>query len=359
MAIYVAYLILAGIQLPLFYRKDELGTRQLRRKAYLAVCCAELIFLAGLRGYTVGADTEVYLQSIDYYSKKPLLVLVENKFSSPFHYELGYLVLTQLSAALGLGRTGFLFLVAFIIYIPVFRVIMKHSEMPYISILCYFAFGMFSYSLGIFRQMIAISILLCGWRYVVERHLVKYILVVALAASFHTTALIALALYFLYGIQWKRIIWFVPVIELCLLFFGRPIILVATKLLPQYAGYLGSQYDLSGGSYKMLLLLNAVLIACIIFRDKDSSRDDMVICALILAACVQAVGYSMALFGRMVPYFSTYILFAVPNVLKRIDKRFRPFLVVGAVAALFFLVFMEFNGNKYVTPYYTFFDQIQ
>ena len=359
MAIYIGYLILAGIQLPLFYRKDELGTRQLRCKAYLAVCCAELIFLAGLRGYTVGADTAAYLQAIELYETLTVQELIHARHLNLFSFELGYMVLSKLCAALGLGKTGFLFVVACIIYIPVFRAIMKHSEMPYISILCYFAFGMFSYSLGIFRQMIAISILLCGWRYVVERRLVKYMVVVALAASFHTTALIALALYFLYGIQWKRIIWFVPAIELCLLFFGRPIILVATKLLPQYAGYLGSQYDLSGGSYKMLLLLNAVLIACIIFRDKDSSRDDLVISALILAGCVQAVGYSMAIFGRMVPYFSTYLLFAVPNVLKRIDKRFRPFFAVGTVAALFFLVFMEFNGNQYVTPYYTIFDKIQ
>ena len=358
MANYICYLMLTGIQLPFFYKKDELGNWYLKNRAYLALCCVELIFLAGLRGYTVGADTMSYLQSIDYYSKKPLFILLEKKFASPFHYETGYLILTQMSAALGLGRTGFLFVVACLTYIPVFYAMSKYSQMPCISILCYFAFGMFSYSIGIYRQMIAISILLCGWRYVVERKFIRYMLVVALAMSFHTTAILAVTLYFLYGIKWERVIWLLPAVEIGLLFFGRKIVVLATKLLPQYAGYLGSAYDLSGGSYKMLLLLNVLLIASIVFRQKDSSSDNMVITALILAVCVQTVGYAMAIFGRMVPYFSTYIIFAIPSIIQGIDKKLRPFCILAAVGCICLLLFMEFNGNDYVTPYYTIFNQV-
>lgn len=359
MAVYIGYLILAGIQMPLFYRKEELGSRRFNRKAYLAVCCIELIFLAGLRGYTVGADTAVYLQAVDFYSGRSLPDLITAKPPEKLAFEAGYTAFTKLSVMLGLGKTGLLFAVASILYIPIFRSVSRHSEYPYLSILCYFAFGMFSYSLGIFRQMIAISILLCGWRYVEERKILPYMLTVALAVSFHSTALVAFALYFLYGIRWKRIIWLLPALEIGLLVFGRQIIMLAIRLLPQYADYIGSQYDLSGGSYKMLFLLNAVLLACILFRQKDSRRDDMVICALVLAVCVQSVGYSMAIFGRMVPYFSTYLIFAIPNILKSVEKKFRPYCIAAAVAGLALLVYMEFNGNQYVTPYYTVFNKLQ
>ena len=107
----------------------------------------------------------------------------------------------------------------------------------------------------------------------------------------------------------------------------------------------------------MLLLLNVVLIASILFRNRENSRDDMAICALVLAICVQAVGYAMGIFGRMVPYFSMYLLFAIPNAVHGVKKEFRPWCVVAAVACLCVLVYMEFHGNQYVTPYYTIFCQ--
>lgn len=356
MANYICYLILIGIQLPFFYKKDELGNWYLKNKAYLALCCVELIFLAGLRGYTVGADTATYLKAFNHFRGVPFWKIITEKYMSPRAFEWGYFYFTEMCRAMGMNETVYLCVIACLIYIPVFHAVSKYSDMPYLSLLCYFAFGLFSYSLGIFRQMIAISILLCGWKFVEERKLIQFLCLVALAMSFHTTALVALMLYILYGIKWKRIIWMLPGMEVGLLVFGRKIILLATKILPQYVEYLGGQYDVSGGSYKMLLLLNAILIASIMFRNRENTRDDMVICALVLAICVQAVGYSMGIFGRMVPYFSVYLLFAIPNAIHRVKKEFKPWCVLAAAVCLFVLVFMEFNGNDYVTPYYTIFD---
>lgn len=360
MAIYICYLLLAGIQVPFFYyKRDALGARCFDSKNYLTLCCIELILLAGFRGYTIGADTGMYLKAIDHYSNLPFSELLGAKLVWPFDFEVGYFVLTKLSVLLGLGKTGFLFVVACITYIPVFAVITKHSPIPYISILCYFAFGMFSYSLGIFRQMIAISILLIfGWKYVVERRFVKYMLIVGFAMLFHTTAIVAVALYFLYGIKWDRIIWLVPVVEVGLLILGRAVVMFAIKVLPKYAGYLGSQYDIEGGSYMMLLLLNVILFASIIFREKGNCHENMTICALILAICLQCISYSMAIFGRIVPYFSIYLMFAVPNIIRGVGKKWKPLVTPSVVAFLFILSFMMFNGNENITPYYTIFSKL-
>ena len=85
--------------------------------------------------------------------------------------------------------------------------------------------------------MIAMSILFVGWRYVTERRLVKYMLLVAVAMLFHTTSVIAVALYFLYGLKWDRVLLFVPLAEIFLLVLGRPVVMFALRLLPKYAGY--------------------------------------------------------------------------------------------------------------------------
>lgn len=362
MVAYFGYLVLAGIQIPLFYKKDHLKRRYFNNQGYLRLCCIELICLASIRGYTVGADlSQYYLKAIDYYGRLPVSELLTAELVWPFDFEIGYFALTKLSVLLGLGKTGFLFVVAILIYIPLFRTIKKYSPMPYISILCYFAFGFFSYSLGILRQMIASSILFCGWSYIEDRRFFKYLLTVAIAMTFHTTAIVGILLYFLYGVNWRKVIgWIIP-LEIVLLLFGRVFALAIVKIFPVYAGYVGSRYDTQGGTYLMLILLNVVLMACVLLRGKEKkSCESVTICALILAICVQCVGYSMNVLGRATRHFSVYLIFAIPYVLCNLKKKigYRWTFVVTSlvVICLFVLSYLEFNGNKYIVPYYTIFD---
>ena len=360
MAVYIGYLLLAGLQLP-FFCKRKLNHLYLDVDRYLRLCFLELLLLAGLRGYTVGADTSAYLGALDFYGTYPKSELMRAVLVYPYHYEIGYFTLTKLSILFGLGKTGFLFLVALLIYIPTFSAIKKYSPMPYISILCYFAFGFFSFSLGIFRQMIAISILFCGRKYVEERKLAKYIVTVALAMTFHTTAIAGIVIYFLYGINWRRIIvWLLPM-EAVLLIAGRKIAMLLVSLFPRYASYVGSGHDNQGGTYLMLLMLNIVLLASILFRDENQKKkDDVVICALILAILLQCVGYSMSTISRGVPYYSIYLIFAIPNVLVNLRNKMRhgwpQVILFFVIICLFALTFREFNGNYFVVPYYTVFN---
>lgn len=358
MAAYLGYLILAGVQALFFYRRDNMGKKQFDARAYLFLSCIEIILLSGLRGYTVGADTVVYLDALRHYKTLPLWEIPLAPLVYPFDFEVGYFALTKLCAFLGMNESVFLLVIAIATYIPVYKTIKIRSTIPYLSILCYFAFGMFSYSLGVFRQMIAISILLCGWRYIRERKPVKYLIVVGIAMTFHLTAVIALFLYVLYHIKWKNVIVFVLPAELVLLVSGRPLVILATKIFPQYTHYLGGKYDLQGGSYLMLLLLNVVLLVCIILEKKGKFSDDVTMCALILSVLFQAVGYSMALFGRIVPYFSIYLIFAIPNIVYGMGKHWRKPVGILIIMVLFSLTYWLMNGNQYVTPYYLFFQDI-
>ncbi|MBQ3219235.1 MAG: EpsG family protein [Clostridia bacterium] len=355
MVAYLGYLALAGIQSLFFYAKDKRGKVHFKSKTYLILCCIELILFAGLRAYNIGADMDIYLLAIDVYGEMPILEMLKAPLRYPFDFEIGYFIFTKFAILLGLGKTGFLFLVAIVTYVPIFMAIYKKSQDPFLSILTYFSFGLFSYSLGLFRQMIAISIVLCGRKYILKREGLKFCLFVALAMLFHTTAIISLLLYFLYGINWKKLIWIVIPAEILLLVFGRLVVDFAFILFPKYSNLIGGQYDVKGGSYLMLLFINVVLFACVYFTEKDRFRDRLTICALILAGMLQALGYSMAIFGRIVPYFSTFIIFAIPDLVKCIKKKWRSLVYIATVVFLFALVVKEFYGNIYLTPYALFF----
>lgn len=355
MIAYIGYLCLIGFQIPLFKKKDIYGKKYFCKKKYLFLCCIELIILTGIRGYNIGADTPVYLGALDYYSRLPLQNLLTARLVWPFDFEIGYFALTKICVLFGFGKTAYLFIVATLIYVPVFMVIRKYSLLPFISILCYFAFGMFEYSLGIFRQMIALSIVLCGWEYVEKRQLGKYGLVVGVAMLFHTTAVLCILLYIIYGMNWKRIIWVLPSVEIIFMLFGRYILTLVFKIVPKYAGYMNGVYDQRGGSYTMLFLLNIVLYLCVFLWKKNDSHRRITICALVIAVCFQALGYSMGLFGRVVPYFSVYLMFAIPGIICSFNREWKSIVCVFVMVCLFVFVYLQLNGNEYVTPYYTFF----
>ena len=354
MLIYLGYLLLILIQLPFFRKVTDDGSVVYRWKPYLILCCAELTVLAGIRGYTVGADTGIYLKAFDHYSKLPL----NAELVWPYSFELGYFWLTKLCGFLHFSKTAFLFLIAFIIYIPIFKSIYKYSKIPVISIFVYFAFGMFSYSLGIFRQMIAISIILLGLKYVKERCLWKYLFFVFLAMLFHTTALIVLPLYFIKNINPTVLAVLLIPTEIILIILGRYILnFIIVYILPKYSSYLSEIANIEGMTYLMLIFLNMIYFLALWLYTKYKTVDKLFLNALAIAIVLQVLGYSMEIFGRIVTYYSVFLIFLIPDMLKCVNQKHKLIFNTITVMMLFALIIKDLYGNAFITPYYTFWMQ--
>ena len=382
MAIYFLYVVL--ISLEFWYASKKGWLKTAKGKAwYVAICCAEMALMAALRGNTVGADTARYVEALEYYSKLPKDKVLFADLVWPFDFEKGYLLLTQICALINMPAPIFLLLVALVIYIPLFYAINRYSKIPYISILAFMAMGFFSYSLGIFRQMMAMSIVLCGVKFIEQKEWAKYFALVVIAFTIHTTAIIMVPVYILAQIPikkyWK---WIVP-IELACLSFGRTMIELAAKVLPQYAHYFGGKYDVQGGTYLMLILLNVLLFAMLYLYGKGLSKNYVVISALSLAVIVQTMGYSMAIFGRIVTYLSIFSIFAFseiasvlltePSAYKKdlqeqiVEKNWKVVRVfkyefnlktvlwIAFIGGLMLLILKDLIGNRYITPYTFFF----
>lgn len=382
MAIYLTYLLLVGIQFWYAGRNGFLNTNKGKARL-LMICCGELILLATLRGFTVGADTKRYLDALVHYSKLPKKEVLTAKLVWPYDFEQGYFLLVKLCALINMPRTVFLLLVALVIYIPVFYTINWYSKIPYISILAYFGLGFFAYSLGIFRQMMALSIVLCGLRFIGKKQLGWYLITVALASTFHTTVLLILPLYFLTNLAPQKYMkWILPA-ELVCLVLGRPIVVMLVKLVPQYAHYLGGNHDSQGGTYLMLILLNALLFAMIYLHSKGYTKNRMAIAALTMGVLVQSIAYSMGLLGRAVYYFTYFAIFVFAEIAyimmneteiygliktdtvaawnwglamaKKYKISLKLVIWVLFCAGLTVLILMNLVGNKYVVPYTFFF----
>ncbi len=369
MGIYLLYIFIVLLQY-LFFRDpkkryrakilyDDAKKENRRKRNFLILACIELILIASLRAGSVGADTETYLLGLENYKNISFLEIFTAPLVFPFDFESGYFFLTKVCAFLQFPPNLFLALIALLIYIPVFKYIYQHSEDACMSILAYIAFEIFSYSLGIFRQMIATGIIISGIKYIQDRKLFKYIVTVVIAMLFHVTAIIALPLYFLVRLNWKNKIWFftVFILEGIALILGRKIIDLAVLVMPQFKGYVGSQYDIRGGGLTNLLFLNIVFVALYFILERKKvieGKEAIMISQIALAILLQCCAYHMALFGRIVPYYSIALLVSVPYIAKKFikkNKNRRFSITMAAYAFLLGVAVFRLMTDTAICPY--------
>ncbi len=327
-----------------------------RRKIFLILVCCELILFTGFRNVGIGADTQVYLKALHHYTGITFPELFLKKLVYPFDFEIGYFFLTKLCGFLFFNDTLFLILIACLIYIPVFIFINDYSKQSLISVLIYFSFGMFEYSLGIFRQMIAISICLMAFRYILKNDFLKFFLVILIASLFHTTSLVMIPLFLISKIDLSKMIKYILPLELVVLFCARPIVLGLIYLFPKYSGYIGGMYDVRGGTYTMLILLNVIFFLSIYVKEKTQLfvgdvLYDISMKALLLGVFLQILGYSFGLFGRIVPYYSVYLLLLIPNLLRVTQIKQRNYLFLLIIPFLIFIFCFSIRNNIYILPF--------
>lgn len=324
-------------------------------KRYCILICLEMILFAGLRALRIGADTSVYLNALVCYKNLPRNEILNAPLIYPFDFEAGYFLLTKICAYLQINQTAFLFVVAVLIYAPLFAFINKNSKNPLISVMAYIAFGLFSYSVGLFRQMIAISICLCGVPFIKQKKCVKYCLCCILACLFHSTALIMIPFYWFDRIDLKRhrtsYLTIVLGLEVVCFLFGRKIINFILGFVQKYSGYIGSRYDVQGGSYLGLIYLNLLLILSIlVVVPKVNDEDAMCIKATMIACILQSCSYAMGVMGRIVCYYSIYSIILLPLVANHIVKE-KAIARIGLYALLLALTLYVVKNDMVLRNY--------
>lgn len=111
--------------------------------------------------------------------------------------EPGYLLLNKICSVVFPWTQSIVFIEAFICIYFTFRFIYLNSDDVYLAVLMYLAQGLFIFELTGFRQAIAISLCLYSIEFVKKRNLLGFLITIALACSFHTTAIVFLPIYFI------------------------------------------------------------------------------------------------------------------------------------------------------------------
>lgn len=335
---------------------------RVNRSMLVNLMCIELIFFASMRSYNVGADTIRYVTALEEYCQYSAFEIIKAESIYPYRFELGYFWFTKLCALFNLNYSLFLLIIACIIYIPTFKLINKYSPFPLLSLLIYFGFELFSYSLGLLRQFIALSIVLIGLDNLFSKKFLRWLFYVFLASLFHQSAIICLAYWVINRFNFKRILILSVLLQPVFLFFGRYILIIVFSLSTFYNPYIGSIHDNVNSSYIMLVMYDLLLLVCIYhqfcLKRINTIIFDFAIKSVPVICCLQALAYSLGIFGRVLMYFSIFNIVLIPMLIKDIFNKQQAFFIAGITGFAFIILFVIRTFSPLFISEYTFFWEI-
>ena len=264
-----------------------------------------------------------------------------------------FTIFTKLTSYIGNYRF-YLFTISLLFIGSISYFIYRYSEHPLLSFVVFFSLY---YVLGFYllRQIISLSILLFSYRYLKDRKIFKFSIIVILASLFHSSALIFLLAYPVYNIKlnYKRIIYILPIIVI--IFVLAPHILDGlVKIFPhnEYLSNLNA-YQVSDGWLAPLAFFSILSVVSAYFSLKfDKSDISKLTMLLILGTVFIALTNSIGEFYRISIYFTIFSIIIIPNLIEGIFKMetrnlASAIITIVFVAYFFFIVVSQNDAINY------------
>lgn len=298
-------------------QKDYVGGKieSVKKPKPLSIWIVFIIFsfVAAFR-YGVGTDFYSYYKNNNWINR-----FEEGNYSDP-----GFTVFSIVCDFLFRGQKGAITIGAAIVTVALFVfTIVKRSESISISIFLFIFAGCF---LGMFngvRQYLATAILFAGYRFVVDKKPIKWLLVVLLAASIHITAILMFFIYFLCNLKcdWKRVfIYFV--LATILLFAYEPLFNLVGALKQDTIDT--SDVYMSGTVNRLRIVVQFVPMVMLVFLDKRKLNEDKEARFLfnisLLNGALAIAAMNSPYLSRFWIYTSCFQILMYPSIFSKMKK---------------------------------------
>lgn len=308
--------------------------------------------IAGIR-YYVGTDYEIYQKFYTYAEYLGVKYFIRQ--DGTISELLFYLVLT-LGRIIFNNYNGFLFLASFITNMFVIYSLDYHKEkinMPF-SLLIYYLL-LYPTSLNIVRQMMAVSIIIYAYRYIVEKRFFKYLMFVLIASLFHATAVIALMFYiFAYSTpkNRKKFIWL-----LILSTISLPILIKVAHHIPLFSKYFNA-YDVKfSPQFGLLAKKLPIILMTLLYSKRIAKKEDRSYIFVLLYMTEIALSFMsfFVIWGFRLSYYvcGSQLFLAPLLVNSRNTPRKRDNLRIALAIYYIFLFIYSFMimGQEGIFPY--------
>lgn len=228
-----------------------------------------LLLFYGLRGFVM-TDFEYYYpyyEMIDGIDSIPNVIFIKG-------YEPGFVLYTCLCKMLIPNYFAWNFISTLIDLLILNIFIRRFYSNHILFLIIFFIIGGMNLEMNYLRYAKAFFIFLLALKYIQERKIVKYTLMILLAMSFHTSAIFCFPLYFILLRQWPLwLLWLIFIAGCIILFCHIDIITILFKILPfNFAGegrldYYADHYLSNAASYGISLgTIERIVLYLIVLR---------------------------------------------------------------------------------------------
>ncbi len=238
-----------------------------KRFRYVVVLFGLLTLVAAIRNHTVGIDLILfYGKYYPQFASVPWNKIQTVTMSGD--WELGFCALNKLLAMITPNFQMFIFVTSILTVVPYGVFIYKNSEDVVFSTVMYIGFHIFSQTLNIVRQCIAIGIILLGLEALKQKKYIKFSIYVVIASFFHTSAIIAFVYLIFERLKFKKYTFYLLAIVTVLFAIGYRFLfeklLLYTGLSSMYGIY-SSTMGRGDSGYVTFNSLGMFSIALLIF----------------------------------------------------------------------------------------------
>lgn len=337
----------------------EIVSRHLTKKINFRCACLILLIclipsiLAGVRADSVGTDTAGYGK----------LIIEECTAANSFsqlnatdltYTEKGFRLFCYLVSRISKGYFPILFGIEFFIVFCVITALYRMRRELSLTIgMAVFLFCYFHLSLNMMRQMMAMSVLLLAFTFLIEKKYIIYVILAVLAYSLHTASLLIAVLLFvlckfgkLYNTNKKKSFFVIASVAIFALFqyFIQRVMPLFGGIFYRYYRYFSEDVStplisILSSPYFLINLLLFYLSSVILFRNKKlTDNDDVLFMTGLLANVFKATQAYLSISYRIGTYLMFFYIiyvsrtFMFPYIMSKRDRKI----------ILYFLLFVLF-----------------
>lgn len=344
---YLLILALAWFLASLIEKYQATDPKLALKYKYLLI--AALTAFVGLR-YNVGSDYSAYVWDYERFLASSYSQIITSKDPS-------LKLLAKLGSLIYDSPTTMFMLAAIVFTLIYINSLYENSIHFSLAILLFFVCGTYLDSCGGVRQALAAAIIFSGFKYVKERQLLKYFLIILLACSFHSSAIVMLPLYLILSCpsQLNKVFW-LAIITITILIAYSGLFSIAESITGK-AINLNNTY-VSGGVNLFRVAVAVAPCALIPFLRKESSEQlTPYINLVILNAMLMCVTAHSIYLARVGIYTTAFLPLALPPLLYNLQlgkNSIRGIRLTMLACYTFFWIYGIYNSAR-LYPYQTVF----
>lgn len=314
-----------------------------RRKCYCIVCGGLWILISGLRGLSVGADTTAYYYSYLGVKNSSFQELFENVIgrilSNSGKRDPGYDVFVKLTQFISGNYQVYLIIIALIFMIPFIIWVIRESKNPLVSFVLYSSLFYAFFAITGLRQTISTAlVVLIGDKFIKERKIIPFLILVFLASLIHMSALVFLPFYFLSRVKVKQSTIAIAGVAFLLSAIFRSQLKAIFIMISGYDEYMSDYINAGTTNFTLLLLLLFFMSIFSYKRDVDIEENKRFYIALYVSMFFVPLTFLNPSAMRIVQYFSIYLVLLIPEMIDAVfsykSKYIATVIVVGVLVML-------------------------